>query len=262
MIDNENYHEETFEPVEGAQVEESVQPEDIQESETQEPKLEESSKELETDKPKEESFDKAKHYQSIADKRLAELEREKVRAEQLERELNQYKSPKAEQPVIPAKPDPLPPMPENFNMVDVATDDDSPSAKWYKAKQKYDIQKDVYDSYRWEQYERGMSEIKQKENVAKEKAYALSEFQKLGATPEKAQQVFDWMSQPGSLTFERALKLFELESNPKAKTPVKKEDKPIYPAPLGAATGENEKAKTPDDEFNEQLGQENRYSLL
>jgi len=197
----EEFHANTFEPIEGAEtpikVDEPLQPiqEKVLETQIKEEKP--------VDETLKEPFDAAKHYQSIADKRLAELEREKVKREQLEAELNQFKQPKVEVKEPPKRPV-FPTRPKDYDGTDAAINPDSLSYQFERAKEDYQIQKDIWDQYvesenfsLREQINKERQAVKETKEQAAHKAYMLGKIQEVGGVDiKKAEQIWDSYSTP------------------------------------------------------------------
>jgi hypothetical protein len=140
------------------------------------------------DEPSKEPFDAAKHYQSIADKRLAELEREKVLREQAEAKLQQYIQPKVEVQA-PPKLLPRPTRPKDYDETEAITNPDSSSGIFLKADRDYKdsaLEVLLYENAQLKSFQgqietEKVEQLKSKELLAHE-AYQLGLIQEAGAS--------------------------------------------------------------------------------
>lgn len=253
----EDFHASTFEPIE-AETSQGEPQQPIQETSQETP--------VKADETPQEPFDAVKHYQSIADKRLAELEREKVARERLEAELNQLKQPKAQEP--PKKPI----KPKDYDATEAITNPESIS--W-----KYREEKEVWDDYRDSKVESLEQMIQQERQASEEikqqtalKAYRIGQIQKMGvADIKEAEEIWDNFSTPKKdedflkdvIEFHRFKRS---QINPSAQKRVseieQRNERMKQPLPPGVLPGKSDDLPSPDELFNQSLeNKKGQYSL-
>ena len=268
----EDFHANTFEPIE---TETPLSASPVQET-PQETSQETPVKTDETPKEPKEPFDAIKHFQSIADKRLAELEREKVTRERLEAELNQFKQPKA---VEPPKRPVFPQRPKDYDPTEAVTNPDSPSYHYERQKEEYYGKRDEYDQYiesqtfsLKEQLEKERQAVEETKQQAAYKAYRIGQMQKMGvADIKEAEEIWDNFSTPKKdedflkdvIEFHRYKKS---QINPTAQKKVneieQRNERMKQPLPPGVLPGKSDDLPSPDELFNQSLeNKKGRYSL-
>ena len=230
---------------------EPIEEQDIQ---TSEPEAELNAKPEE--KPEEKPFDAAKHFQSLADKRDAENKKLQDKLAVLEQEFGKLKNPPQQ---APKEPEPLPSMPQGFNLTDAVADPDGVYGQWYQRKLQQDVEKDIYDRYWRGQITAEREQTKADRNAAAQKAVDLGYIQQAGAAPEEAEKIYNWArNQEGQDFYESLVKFYRYtNSQPSSQTQRKIEEfdnraeRSDIPLPPGSYASRAEEKKTPDDAFNE-----------
>lgn len=251
----ENYHEMTFEPIETP----SVEPNNVDAPQVSEPELKTTEELPEGDKPKEIFDETAKHFQSIADKRLAELTKAQLETERLKAELDAVKSPKPE-----AKPleEPIEPvMPPDYDALDAVTkgttshEYDKAFKQYLKDVAKYNMVLGKELRQEKEKYER----INQQSQI---KAQILGEYTSRGKTVTEAEAIHNFTTEllsPEGFTPERIMAFFEFEKKNNPQNQLKnsqmdsRKEKQQFVTPPGVVPSPTDKSKSADDMFDEQI---------
>ncbi len=226
-------------------VDESVEetPEVVQEEvSTPEPVPDEvETPEVETpETPPEDNWEvRARYQQSEADKYKNIAEQQSA---QLQQVLESQKPKKVEN-VMPQRPEP----------------GDPETMILYNAEMNEYILKEMQDSKKESLEQKQQAEDSRKQSAARE--WAVGELVKVNKNPEKSQRIMGFFADGKNLTpamynvmYDAAMNLNKIPSNGK-------DDPNTPPPPVGGGGKPETGEKTPDDDFNEQLGQDNQYRL-
>jgi hypothetical protein len=273
-LNNENFHEETFEeepqlPVES---DDSLTESESEQNLSQEEENSNSS-EAQVEEPIQESIQEPglddKHFQSIADKRLAELTKEKLEKERLQAELEALKNPPKPQEELV---EPIPPeRPADYDINDVY----DPGSSTYKFEQdfrkyQYDLAK--YNSNLVKQLNAEKQSFEKQREATAAKANFIGELTSKGLSAQEAHDVHSWATEFFSdkgLTAERLISIYNYEKAKKSTPQInlqksqieQRNGKKKMVVPPGVLGADSPKAETPDDVFNDQLISGNKYRL-
>jgi len=247
-ITDENYNEATFELIEvetpEIPVSELQEPEKtVETTETPEPVVTPEDKNLQT-----EGY---RNLQRIAEQRKVETYKEQqariraeLRAEEAERKLQEFTKPK-EEVLEPPKP---------------PQDPTDPTQVIQYLQEKVEYQDKVLGKVTSTvQNEQQMRQAIQEGQAHKQ--HWLGEIVKAGASIEDANKAYESFIKQETVTGENLYTLYLIKEGKYQPAPVKKKVIENAPTPPGITGSENEPLKTPDDEFNSQLRQTNKYKL-
>lgn len=209
------------------------------------------------DTPKDVLNDAAKHFQSLADKRLAELERLRIENEKLQQEI----APKAVTP-DPLTPPVKPQKPAGYNRVDALTDPESPSFKYEEAMSDYRDQMNDYSMRLLEEKTKPFEEDRKRKleeaEYLQRKSQALSQFQAVGLDAVESEKAFKFFSSEDSLKPENLVKMWKAyvksldAPNQQKVNNMNQRQSMKEPLPVGVAGGQSQ-VLDDGDSFNQAL---------
>lgn len=253
-VTTENYHDKTFEPIE------PVEPKVVEPAQVSEPELETPQELPKGDEPKEVFDETAKHFQSIADKRLAELTKERLEREKLEAELNALRTPKPE--VKPELIEPTEPvMPSDYDPLDAITKGTT-SYEYDQKFRKYMSDVAKYNMALTKELKAEKEKLERVNQQSQLKAQILGEYTSRGKTVSEAEELYSFTADllsPQGFTPERIMAFYEFEKKNNPQTQLKnsqmdlRKEKQQYVTPPGVIPSPSEKSKSADELFDEQI---------
>lgn len=239
-----NFHEETFQPVEDTPVE-TPDKDSATDSETDQPQEnspEETSQETnKVDEPDNWEV-RAKHWQSEAYKRENAIKEREAELERLRREFESKKEPELQRPQRPK-----------------VSHEEDPTAWIVYSAEMAEYNAAVNEGER-QRREAERQQVLQQQRALEQRNNVLGKLTEVTNNPEKSQKILDFFAHTENLNDPIVYNImYDAVQEYKTKKPQAKKLKSPLP-PTGGGKTETEKV-SPDEAFNNQLGQTNRFKL-